>query len=331
MISFTKKIGSSLLMRKRRAVPKFSHTRRSTWHIATGLGAILYLGLTALPAHATLKVLTCEPEWAALVTELAGDQASVQSATTAEQDPHHIQARPSLMAAARSAQLVVCTGAELEVGWLPVLLRQSANPAIQPGQAGYFEAAAFVTLLEVPSSLDRADGDVHAAGNPHIQTDPRHITPIAQALAQRLAQIDPEHAGLYKQRHADFANRWTAALQRWQKTAEPLKGMSVVVQHKAFPYLENWLQLQQRAALEPKPGVEPSSTHLSGVLAQLKQTPARAILRFNYSNDRGAQWLSDRARIPVVVLPSTVGASTQASDLFGLYDDMLTQLLKVVR
>jgi zinc/manganese transport system substrate-binding protein len=298
--------------------------------LAQKLGSFLFLclGLLALPAHATLKVLACEPEWAALVTELAGDKASVQSATTAAQDPHQIQARPSLVAAARSAQLLVCTGAELEVGWLPLLQRQSANPAIQVGQAGHFEAAAFVTLLEIPTRLDRADGDIHAAGNPHIQTDPRHILPIAQALAQRLAQLDPTNAALYTQRHADFARRWAAALQRWEKAATPLKGMSIVVQHKAFPYLEHWLNLQQRAALEPKPGVEPSSAHLSAVLAQLKQTPARAILRFNYSDNRGAQWLSERAQIPVVVLPSTVGASDQAKDLFGLYDDLVAQLLK---
>jgi zinc/manganese transport system substrate-binding protein len=316
---------SSKFFRQIGDLKMFSNTQKLARYL------FLCLGLLTLPVHATLKVLACEPEWAALVTELAGDKASVQSATTAAQDPHQIQARPSLVAASRSAQLLVCTGAELETGWLPLLLRQSANPAIQPGQAGYFEAASFITLLEIPTKLDRADGDVHAAGNPHIQTDPRHITPIAKALAERLAQLDPSNAVFYKQRHVDFANRWAEALKRWEKAAAPLKGMGIVVQHKAFPYLENWLNLPQRAALEPKPGVEPNSSHLSAVLAQLKQTPARAILRFNYSDDRGAQWLSERAQIPVLVLPSTVGATDQAKDLFGLYDELVAQLLKALK
>src|SRR5207249_1638612 len=139
---------------------------------------------------AALKVLACEPEWGALVQELAGDHASVYVATTALQDPHRIQAKPSLIASARSADLVVCTGAELEIGWLPVLLRQSGNAAVQPGQPGNFEAAAYVNKLEVPTRLDRAEGDIHAAGNPHIQTDPRNFVPIAEALAARLATLD---------------------------------------------------------------------------------------------------------------------------------------------
>jgi zinc/manganese transport system substrate-binding protein len=186
-------------------------------------------------AGAALKVLACEPEWGALVQELAGDRASVYVATTALQDPHRIQARPSLIASARSADLIACTGAELEVGWLPVLLRQSGNAAVQPGQPGYFEAAAFVEKLEVPARLDRAEGDVHAAGNPHVQTDPRNFVPIAEALAQRLAAIDRANAAFYRDRHADFAKRWSAALERWQAQAAPLRGTPIVVQHKAFP------------------------------------------------------------------------------------------------
>ena len=131
------------------------------------------LALTASFAHATLKVFACEPEWDALARELGGDQVEVYAATTAQQDPHRVQARPSLIAQLRQADLLVCTGADLEAGWLPVLLRQARNPAVQPGQPGHFLAADQVTLLEVPTSIDRAEGDVHPQGNPHIQIDPR--------------------------------------------------------------------------------------------------------------------------------------------------------------
>jgi zinc/manganese transport system substrate-binding protein len=290
----------------------------------------LLLALGVPSAHAAIKVLACEPEWGALVNELAGDKASVYVATTGLQDPHHIQARPSLVAAARGTELLVCTGAELEIGWLPLLIRQSGNNAIQPGKPGNFEAANFVRKLEVPARLDRAEGDVHPAGNPHIQTDPRNIALVADALARRLAEVDAANAASYRQRAVDFQARWKAAIARWEKEAAPLRGTSIVVQHKAFPYLEQWLGLQEMAALEPKPGVEPTSSHLSEVLEGLKSRPAKMIVRAAYNDGRGAEWLAERTRLPVVVLPFTVGGDDKARDLFGLFDDTVERLVKAV-
>ena len=185
-------------------------------------------------------------------------------ATSALQDPHQIQAKPSLIARARNADLVVCTGAELEVGWLPILLQQSGNPKVQAGQPGNFAAADVVRKLDVPGQLDRAQGDVHAAGNPHIQTDPRNIALVATALGARLQQIDAAHAGEYAKRLADFSQRWQQAMGRWTAQAAPLKGVAVVSQHKAFVYLYDWLGLKEVAVLEPKPGVEPSGLALAG-------------------------------------------------------------------
>jgi zinc/manganese transport system substrate-binding protein len=296
-------------------------------HIATAL----LLAFGAQAAKADLKVLACEPEWGALVKELAGDKASVYVATTGLQDPHHIEARPSLVAAARNTELLVCTGAELEFGWLPLLIRQSGNNAIQPGKPGYFEAAAFVRKLEVPERLDRADGDVHAAGNPHIQTDPRNIALVAEPLARRLAELDPANAATYQARSTDFMARWKAATQRWDKEAAPLRGIPVVVQHKAFPYLQQWLGLVEVAVLEPKPGVEPTSAHLGAVLAGLQAKPAKMILRAAYNDGRGAEWLAERTKLPIVVLPFTVGGNEQAKDLFALFDDTVQRLLKAGR
>ena len=279
-------------------------------------------------AHAALNVFACEPEWGALASELGGDAVKVYTATTAMQDPHRIEARPSLIAQMRRAQLVVCTGAELESGWLPILLRQSGNAAVQPNQPGYFEASRYVAMREKPATLDRAQGDVHAGGNPHIQTDPRNIAKVAQALGARFAQIDPAQAAHYQARLSDFNTRWQAAMTRWQTQAAPLKYMAIVVQHRAFPYLEDWLGLKQVAVLEPKAGVEPSVGQLAQVAAQLKTTPARAVIRAAYQSPRPAQWLAEHADIPVIVVPFTVGGSPQAKDLFGLFDDTLAQLLK---
>ncbi|NOT16508.1 MAG: zinc ABC transporter solute-binding protein [Sulfuriferula sp.] len=286
------------------------------------------LALTSsVSAHAALNVLACEPEWGALVQELGGDKVKVSNATTALQDPHRIEARPSLIARARNADLLVCTGAELEIGWLPILLRDSGNAAIQPGQAGNFEATRYVTMLEKPLRLDRADGDVHAAGNPHIQTDPRNIALVADALSKTLATVDATNGAYYQARYADFKLRWQAAISRWETQAAPLKGTTIVVQHKAYPYLENWLGLKQVATLEPKPGVDPSVASLSAVLAKIKQTPAKMIVRSAYNDERPADWLAQRTNLPVVVLAFTVGGTAGASNLFGLFDDTISRLL----
>lgn len=277
--------------------------------------------------HAALNVFACEPEWAALTQELAADKADIYTATTALQDPHHIQARPSLIAKARRADLVVCTGAELEGGWLPVILRESGNPDIAPSKPGNFEAAHYVTMLEIPTRLDRAEGDVHAAGNPHIQLDARNFLPIAKALSARLSELDPAHAAFYENRLQIFTQRWQAAIARWEQQATPLKGQPVVVQHRGFPYLNDWLGLKQVAELEPKPGMEPGAAHLARVMGQLQRQPAKMVIRAAYQSERPSAWLEEHAHIPAVALPYSVGGTDGAQDLFGLFDDTLRRLL----
>lgn len=286
---------------------------------------LLVLLLISNAAHAAISVFACEPEWAALTQQLAGDKAVVYTATGALQDPHRVEARPSLIARARRANLLVCTGAELETGWLPVILRESGNSAIQPGATGNFEAAKYVHMLEVPTRLDRSDGDVHAGGNPHIQTDARNFLPIADALSKRLMQIDPANAAFYQQQLATFNLQWRAAITKWEKQAAPLKGIQIVVQHRGFPYLNNWLGLKQVAELEPKPGMEPGAAHLSQVLNELQQ--AKMVLRAAYQDGRSSQWIAEHAHIAAVILPYTVGGTTQAIDLFGLFDDTIARLL----
>ena len=290
-----------------------------------------FFALLALPALAAVNVFATVPEWAALARELGGDKVKVYAATHALQDPHRIEARPSLLAQARSAQLVVATGADLEIGWLPVVLRDSGNAAIQPGQPGYFEAARWVTPLEIPASLDRAQGDVHPEGNPHLQLDPRNILKVAAALTARLAQIDPANAKAYQANGQGFADRWQAAMVRWERQGAVLKGVPVLVHHRSFSYLLTWLGLRETGTLEPKPGVEPTSGQLSEILARQQSQPAKMVLRAAYQNDGPSQWIAGRAKIPAVVLPFTVGGSKEAQDLFALYDETLARLLEAVR
>lgn len=292
---------------------------------------MLFTLLLSVRSAAALNVFACEPEWGALAQELGGDKVAVYTATTALQDPHQVQARPSLIAQVRKADLVVCTGAELEIGWLPVLLRQGGNDKVQPGKPGYFEAAGSVRMLEVPTRLDRSEGDVHPYGNPHIQTDPRNIAKVAQALAQRLAEIDNVQSAFYAQRSQDFAARWQQAMQRWEQQAAPLRGVPIVVQHKGWIYLQDWLGLNEVATLEPKPGIPPSSGYLAEVLEHLKQRPARMVIRAAYQDGRSSEWLAKQTGMVAVELPFTVGGSDAAKDLFGLYDDTIARLLGALK
>ena len=280
----------------------------------------------ALPAWCALNVFATVPEWAALTQELGGDKVNVYLATNPLQDPHHVEAKPSLIARARNADLVVATGAELEIGWLPLVTQQAGNPKIQPGKPGYFEAAAYVTLQDKPTRLDRAEGDVHAAGDPHIQTDPRNILRIAQPLAARLAELDPANAAFYTARQKAFADKFGAAIANWEKQGASLRGVPIVVQHKAFTYLIAWLGMTQVATLEPKPGVEPTTSYLSEVLETIKQKAPKMVLRAAYQSDRASQWVAERAKINVVTLPFTVGGDEQAKDLYSFYDDTIARL-----
>ena len=282
-------------------------------------------------AQAKVNVFACEPEWGALTTAIAGDQADVTVATTALQDAHQIQARPSLIAGVRKAQLVFCSGAELETGWLPLLIRQAGNDSIQEGQPGNLMAASYVKKLEVPKVLDRSQGDIHAEGNPHIITDPRNLRVVARVLTDRLKLLDQANAARYEASFVRFDQDLAARIEAWAKEAAPLRGAPIVIQHNVWAYMTNWLGLDVVAALEPKPGVPPTTSHLAGVLTKLEGTPAKAIVVAAYEDPKAAQWLAGKTGLPVITLPLTVGGNQQAGDLFSLYDTTIAQLLKGIK
>lgn len=287
---------------------------------------VAVLMLAAAPAVAQLNIFACEPEWASLAQELGGEQVVTYSATTAYQDPHHIQARPSLIARLRRADLLICSGAELEIGWLPMLQRQAANPHVMPGQTGNFEAAAQVHRLEIHQHVDRTMGDVHAAGNPHVHLDPRRLLSIAHALSLRLETLDPAHAQSYRQRMKDFDMRWQQAMSRWQQQARGLQGMQVVVHHKDWSYLFDWLGIKVVGSLEPKPGLPPSAGHLARLKQQVESQAVQMIIHTAYQSPRAAQHLSQQTGVKVVELPYTVGGAKGVEDLFGLFDLTLKRL-----
>jgi zinc/manganese transport system substrate-binding protein len=289
----------------------------------------LLLLLAPLTAVAGLRVFACEPEWSALTEEIGGDRIEASSATHALQDPHYVEARPSLISQVRKADLVICSGAQLEIGWLPMLLSKANNPRILPGKDGFLEASSMVRRLDVPDSVDRAQGDMHPQGNPHIQMNPHNIALVAQALGKRLAELDPDNAAHYQARMADFLRRWNVAITRWEEQARGLAGSRVVCHHKSWVYLEDWLGLREVATLEPVPGIPPTAAHLSALLDELGADGKGAdmIIRSPFQNPKPSEWLQERTGIPAVMLPLTVGGSDRAMDLFSLFDDIIERML----
>ena len=291
---------------------------------------LLFCAAVCAPNAHALQAFACEPEWGSLLHELGGDAVQVDVGTSALQDVHVIEAKPSLIAKVRRADLVVCSGADLEVGWLPQLIRQAGNPKVASGP-GYFLASDQIITLEKPSKLDRSEGDIHPQGNPHFQLDPYRVLAIAKALDARLLQLDAAHAAAYQQHLADFTTRWQAAIKNWETKAAPLKGRKVVVHHLSWVYLLQWLGMEQVGALEPKPGVPPTSAHLASLVELTKSSHTLAIIRAAYQDAKPGDWLAEQTGVPAVTLPFTVGGDDQAKDLFGLFDSTIDKLLAVAK
>ena len=211
------------------------------------------------------------------------------------------------------------------------MLRQANNPRIQPGMPGHLLAADHLTLLDVPKVLDRSLGDVHPAGNPHVQYDPRNIARVANVLVERLVTIDPPNADTYRTRGQAFQARWRDAIAGWQREAAPLRGMKAISYHLDMTYLYAWLGIVNDGTLEPKPGIPPAAGDLAVLLERTRKDPPRFIVITPFQDRRAADWLAERTRAPVVLVPFTVGGTSEARDLYGLFADTIARLLGALK
>jgi zinc/manganese transport system substrate-binding protein len=288
------------------------------------------LGLSVAAGGVSAQtVFACGPEWAALVRTLL-PEARVHVATHAGQDPHHIDARPALMAQVRGADLAVCTGADLEAAWLPMLLQRAANPRLRE----VFYGAEHVALLDPrPGAVATPwSGDVHAHGNPHLHTDPRRLLQAADALAQWMAPVFPAQATQIAARHQAFARAWQGDIERWQQRAAPLRGQRVAVQHRSFAYLLDWLGLEVVADLEPRPGMPPTPGHLNRVRDSLRAAPPMAVVLAGYQDPRPARWLHGQLpEVALLVLPATADERADAEGLRRWMDGLVDSLLAAHR
>ncbi|MFL2668196.1 MAG: metal ABC transporter substrate-binding protein [Alphaproteobacteria bacterium] len=293
-------------------------------HLATV--TLVILTLWSGSAFANLKIFACEPEWGALAKEIAGSKAGIYVATGPDQDAHYIRARPSLIAKIRRANLVFCTGASLEAGWLPLLLQRGAQAAVQPGKPGNIMAADFVNTIEKPLVLDRSLGDIHPEGNPHVHLDPRNIIILAKILSKRLSIIDPSNSAYYQKRTNSFVKGWDKLIIGWNKRLNRLKGQRVAVHHRSWSYLLSWSGLREAAMLEEKPGIPPSARHLNNVLKGVKADRTMAILRTSFDDPQPSQWLMKKTGIPAIVLPFSVSREPVEGNLARLFNNILKKL-----
>ena len=295
--------------------------------------SFVLLALLILPvtSFSKLNVFACAPEWGALAKDIGGEEVEVFIASKASQDIHHLRAKPSFLAKMRKAELVFCTGASLESGWLPVLLQKAGSSKVQHGQIGLLLASEYVERLEIPDSVDRSMGDVHSEGNPHIHLNPHNLILIANELTKRLSLLSPTKEKLFLSNFEIFKKNWQESIEKWEQLAQPLRNKNVVVYHQNWIYLLNWLDLNRIITLEPVPGIPPRVSHLETVLASVKNHDIKAILLTPYQQNNAAAWLSEHADIPVTTLPYTVGGSKKANDLESLFDEIVQILLDVSR
>ncbi len=295
--------------------------------------ALLLCGLTAIAASGNaraLEVFACEPEWAALVRILL-PEARLTVATDAGQDPHEVEARPSLIAALRRADAAVCTGAGLEAGWLPMLQSRAANRRVQPGQPGMIEMARFTRLIDPrPASLSPFAGDVHPEGNPHVHLDPGRWPELARGLGQALARLEPREAAAIELRTRAFEARWTERVRGWKARLAGASRVRLAVQHTTFAYFFVFARARIVADLEPKPGVPPTPGHLSATLTALRNEPPHAVWIASYQDARPARWLASQlGGVRLVTQPATVDQAADETALARWFDDLVGALAEL--
>jgi zinc/manganese transport system substrate-binding protein len=286
----------------------------------------------ALPARAALNVVTTTEGLASLAREVGGDRVSVESLSGGIQDPHFVDANPTLALKLRRADLLVDVGLDLEVGWLPPLVNQSRNAEIQPNGRRRLTAASAVGVLEIPTGpVDRSQGDLHPAGNPHFLSDPRRALKVAEAIAGRLAQLDPTGAATYQASLAAFSKRLAEAEARWDAELAPVKGRKLMTHHRTMTYFLDWSGVGLAGVLEPKPGVPPPPSHLADMVGVARREGVKAMVVENYYDPKSDELVSRLSGAKLVVIPGDVGGAPEAKDYLHYVGDLVRLVSQALR
>lgn len=291
---------------------------------------LLSLATVFLFAHlafAKLRVITAYPYIADLIEKIGKDRIAVNALARGSRDPHHIIPRPSLIARMRSADLLVINGADLEIGWIPTLIRDSRNPSIQPGKQGFLDFSSHVKLIQVPDRVSRAQGDVHPAGNPHFNLNPEFIIILARVVEQKLCELDGGNCAYYRRNFSQFSELWLKRIASWKKSLQPLKGIRVVQYHRSHDYFLEYFGIISIGEMEPLPGIPPTSRHILKIIQRLKSNNVRLILQDVYHSTVPSRFVADRTGARVVILPHDVRSVKEAKDIVSLYDEIVRRLI----
>jgi len=298
-------------------------TKQHVWILVLAMA----LCLQGAAAERKLSVVVTTPDFGAIAREIGGDRIEVAVLAQAAEDVHFVAPKPSYITKLSKADVLIEGGAELEIGWLPPLIEGARNTKIAAGQPGHVACAEGLTLLEVPTELDRSKGDIHAMGNPHYMTDPVNARHAAEKIAKALVVADPQNATLYQERLKAFSDRMDEKLAGWQKQLEPFRGRRVVAFHNSWPYFASRFGLKMDVFLEPKPGIPPSPAHLAEVVTTMKAENIRVIVVEPYQNRRTAEKVSAQSAASIVDFTQYPGGvkGTEAGYI-ELIDHLVTAL-----
>lgn len=290
---------------------------------------ILFLSFIAClvtSGFAKIEVVTTYPYMNDLVQRIGQDKVNSISLSSGSWDPHTIVPRPSLIGKVRSADLLIINGAQLEIGWLPPLLNQANNPGVMPGKKGFLDLSNYVRLIQVPTSVSRAQGDIHPEGNPHFCLSPINIVKITDAITEKLSRLDSANARYFKNNRQKFIELWQTRQQEWDRRVEPLKGSKYIEYHRNLDYFLEHYNLMVVETVEPLPGIPPTSRHVLELIKKAKSGQIKLILHDVYHSKKSSRYLSQKTGIPFVIMPHDVGAVKEAKDIFQLFEEILRRL-----
>jgi zinc/manganese transport system substrate-binding protein len=279
-----------------------------------------------LLVHGKLKVVTSYRYIGDIVKQVAGDLVSINALAKGSHDPHFITPKPSFIAKLRKADLLVINGGQLEVGWLPPVMRQANNPKINTAGIGFMSLIDFVKPIDMHNNASRSGGDVHPEGNPHIQLDPYNIPVFAKAISAKLCQLDPNNCDSYKKNLALFTEKWQGKIKVWDQSLNQLKGVKVVEYHKVYDYLFHRYNFTLMGTLEPLPGISPTTKHIAGTIKMMNEQQVGLVLQDVYHSSKTARYVAFKSAARVVIIPHDVGAVKEVTDIFSLYDELVRRL-----
>jgi zinc/manganese transport system substrate-binding protein len=286
--------------------------------------ALLLFCFVASPSFAKISVVATLPWIGSIASDVGKDRINVSTLVKPSQDPHLIEAKPSMILASRKADIIMYNGLDLEIGYLPLLIESSRNPKIQPGQKGNFDCSRYVTVLEKRVSADRSMGDVHPLGNPHYHFSPSNIGKIVDGMALALSEADPANSEFYRANSVAFQKLLQAKLKEWNRITP--KGKKFIAYHKFFEYLAHDFGFEIIGYIEEKPGIPPSASRIEKLVEMMRQAKPNGILTTGLYERRAPDYLSRKTGVKVAVVPNDLGATAQAEDWFSLMDQVLVAL-----